>query len=101
MLGFGLSEKPNHRNYTIHQQADIVEALIKDKQLKKFHVLAHDYGDTVAQELLARQVEGSGEGAWLSCCFLNGRITLKTINVDTLCKTIPSIMVNEVSYHLL
>jgi len=78
MLGFGLSEKPNHRNYTIHQQADIVEALIKDKQLKKFHVLAHDYGDTVAQELLARQVEGSGEGSWLSCCFLNGGLFPET-----------------------
>jgi len=78
MLGFGLSEKPNHRNYTIHQQADIVEALIKDKQLKKFHVLAHDYGDTVAQELLARQVEGCGEGAWLSCCFLNGGLFPET-----------------------
>ena len=78
MLGFGLSEKPNHRNYTIHQQADIVEALIKDKQLTEFHVLAHDYGDTVAQELLARQVEGSGAGAWLSCCFLNGGLFPET-----------------------
>ena len=53
MLGFGFSDKPNSRQYSIHGQADIVEALVKTKGLTNFHVLAHDYGDTVAQELLA------------------------------------------------
>ena len=57
MLGFGFSDKPNARNYTIHGQADIVEALVEALDLKEFHVLAHDYGDTVAQELLSRQSE--------------------------------------------
>lgn len=56
MLGFGFSDKPNSRTYTIHLQADIVEALVEIKGLKSFHLLAHDYGDTVAQELLARQL---------------------------------------------
>ena len=72
MLGFGFSDKPNSRQYSIHGQADIVEALVKTKGLTNFHVLAHDYGDTVAQELLARQLEGTGSGTWLSCCLLNG-----------------------------
>ena len=74
MLGFGFSDKPNNRNYSIHGQADIVEALVASKRLESFHVLAHDYGDTVAQELLARQLDGSGCGKWLSCCFLKWRI---------------------------
>ncbi len=78
MLGFGYSDKPNKRNYTIHGQADLVEALVGDKQLGDFHVLAHDYGDTVAQELLARQNEGVGAGNWLSCCFLNGGLFPET-----------------------
>jgi pimeloyl-ACP methyl ester carboxylesterase len=78
MLGFGFSDKPNSRTYTIHGQADIVEALVKIKGLKSFHLLAHDYGDTVAQELLARQLEGSGAGTWLSCCFLNGGLFPET-----------------------
>lgn len=78
MLGFGFSDKPNHRNYTIHGQADIVEALIASKNLSTFHVLAHDYGDTVAQELLARQLDGNGQGHWLSCCFLNGGLFPET-----------------------
>jgi pimeloyl-ACP methyl ester carboxylesterase len=78
MLGFGFSDKPNNRNYSIHGQADIVEALVAAKGLLSFHVLAHDYGDTVAQELLARQLEGNGAGQWLSCCFLNGGLFPET-----------------------
>jgi len=78
MLGFGFSDKPNQRNYTIHAQADIVEALIREKSLQEFHVLAHDYGDTVTQELLARQLENAGAGTWLSCCLLNGGLFPET-----------------------
>jgi pimeloyl-ACP methyl ester carboxylesterase len=78
MLGFGFSDKPDNRNYSIHGQADIVEALVAAKGLESFHVLAHDYGDTVAQELLARQLEGNGVGQWLSCCFLNGGLFPET-----------------------
>lgn len=78
MLGFGFSDKPDNRSYTIHRQADIVEALVDAKQLTHFHVLAHDYGDTVAQELLARQLDGTGAGKWLSCCFLNGGLFPET-----------------------
>ena len=78
MLGFGYSDKPNNRSYTIHGQADIVEATVDALQLKDFHVLAHDYGDTVAQELLARQMDGNGSGNWLSCCFLNGGLFPET-----------------------
>jgi pimeloyl-ACP methyl ester carboxylesterase len=78
MLGFGFSDKPNRRDYTIHGQADLVEALIDHLSLKQFHVLAHDYGDTVAQELLARRQEGGARGEMLSCCFLNGGLFPET-----------------------
>ena len=78
MLGFGFSDKPNNHHYSIHGQADLIEALVKAKHLNQFHVLAHDYGDTVAQELLARQLEGTGAGEWLSCCFLNGGLFPET-----------------------
>ncbi len=78
MLGFGFSDKPDRRDYTIHKQADLFEALIKQAALREFHVLAHDYGDTVAQELLARQLDGTGRGRWLSCTFLNGGLFPET-----------------------
>jgi len=71
MLGFGFSDKPNQRDYTLHKQADLFESLINELEIDEYHVLAHDYGVSVAQELLARQLDGSGAGRWLSCCFLN------------------------------
>ena len=78
LLGFGFSDKPNPHRYTIMEQADLCEALVRDRKLDSFHVLAHDYGDTVAQELLARQNGGSGAGRWLSVCFLNGGLFPET-----------------------
>jgi pimeloyl-ACP methyl ester carboxylesterase len=78
MLGVGYSDKPDVSTSSIHGQADIVEALVAAKSLDQFHVLAHDYGDTVAQELLARQQDGVGAGQWLSCCFLNGGLFPET-----------------------
>ena len=78
MLGFGFSDKPVAHHYSIHEQADIVEALVRELKLERFHVLAHDYGDTVAQELLYRQNVGKGSGHWLSVCLLNGGLFPET-----------------------
>lgn len=78
MLGFGFSEKPNPHPYSIMEQADLCEALIGERNIAGFHVLAHDYGDTVAQELLARQNEGRGVGRWASLCLLNGGLFPET-----------------------
>ena len=62
MLGFGLSDKPRS-GYTFFRQADIQMALLKELGVGEFDVVAHDYGDTVAQELLARRNEqGAGFG---------------------------------------
>jgi pimeloyl-ACP methyl ester carboxylesterase len=78
LLGFGYSAKPQPHRYTIMEQADLCEALVRDRKLDSFHVLAHDYGDTVAQELLARQNEGLAVGCWESVCFLNGGLFPET-----------------------
>lgn len=78
MLGFGFSDKPTSHRYSIHEQADVVEAVVEQLGLDDFHVLAHDYGDTVAQELLARQNAGEGAGHWQSVCFLNGGLFPET-----------------------
>ena len=78
LLGFGFSDKPRGHRYTIHDQADRVEALIDVLELpERFYVLAHDYGDTVAQELLARD-NARPSPRWLGCCFLNGGLFPET-----------------------
>lgn len=78
LLGFGFSAKPAPHDYRIMEQADICEELAGHLGLREFHVLAHDYGDTVAQEMLARQNEGLGVGSWRSCLFLNGGLFPET-----------------------
>jgi pimeloyl-ACP methyl ester carboxylesterase len=70
MLGFGFSAKPLKHTYSIREQADILELVLFEAKIRKYHILAHDYGVTVAQELLARQ--GAAKRPALSVCFLNG-----------------------------
>lgn len=57
MLGFGLSSKSPKANYSIFFQADLQQALLQHLNIGAYSILAHDYGDTVAQELLARDLE--------------------------------------------
>ena len=76
MIGFGFSAKPVGYGYCIHDQADLVEALMAHAGVTSAHLLACDYGDTVAQELLARVAERrarGGQGLVIeSACLLNG-----------------------------
>jgi pimeloyl-ACP methyl ester carboxylesterase len=59
-IGFGLSDKPASWSYTLMGQADaVVEGarqlgIVADRAV---HIVAHDIGDTVAQELMARHAE--------------------------------------------
>ena len=73
LLGFGDSAKPHPYPYGLDVQADICEAVVREAGFDEFHVLAHDYGDTVAQELLARHLDGApGLAGLRSVLFLNG-----------------------------
>jgi pimeloyl-ACP methyl ester carboxylesterase len=77
MLGFGDSAKPQRHRYSLLEQADLQQALLTHLgEQRPLHLLAHDYGDSVAQELLARHYEGRLEMA--SCVFLNGGLFPET-----------------------
>lgn len=77
MLGFGYSAKPRGHRYSLLEQADLQQALLAHLGIDgPVHVLAHDYGDSVAQELLARHQEGRIRLA--SCVFLNGGLFPET-----------------------
>jgi pimeloyl-ACP methyl ester carboxylesterase len=71
-LGFGASEKPRDHVYSIHEQADLVEAMWESEGTEESAVVAHDYGVSVAQELLARRAEGALRVDLTSVRFLNG-----------------------------
>ncbi|GMN08382.1 alpha/beta hydrolase [Croceitalea sp. MTPC9] len=80
MLGFGLSDKPSDIQYSISLQADIQEAILKNLQIKRFHILAHDYGDNVAQEMIARFMESGSKYPFQirSATLLNGGLFPET-----------------------
>ena len=82
LLGFGFSDKPRNYVYSILDQADLIEQLLESKRIQKVKIISHDYGDTVAQELLARfnAREERGEiGLQIShLCLLNGGLFPET-----------------------
>ncbi|MCG9873348.1 MAG: alpha/beta hydrolase [Leptospiraceae bacterium] len=87
MIGFGFSDKPSQFPYSIQEQANLMEDFLVFKGVKNYHILCHDYGVTVAQELLARfedrqsikTKEGSNSSPnILSIAFLNGGLFPET-----------------------
>lgn len=58
-LGFGASAKPAEHEYSLHEQADLVEAMWAREGISTTIVVAHDYAVSVTQELLARRAEGA------------------------------------------
>jgi len=78
LLGFGLSDKPATFEYRIAAQADLAEAVLAHFGVARSRILAHDYGNTVAQELLARQNIESGAWQLQQLCFLNGGLFPET-----------------------
>jgi pimeloyl-ACP methyl ester carboxylesterase len=71
-LGFGASEKPVAHEYSLHEQADLVQSLWRHEGVTRTVVVAHDYAVSVAQELLARRAEGALEVELTALHLLNG-----------------------------
>lgn len=78
-IGHGFSDKPSNKtfNYSVHRQVDLLQSLIRYLNLRQFHIMAHDLGDTVIQEFMSRIIdkrkENKGSGIVIkSICFLNG-----------------------------
>lgn len=71
MLGFGYSDKPAG-GYSIHRQADLQVALLDHLGIGEFDMVVHDYGVSVAQEMLARHNEESALPGLGKVLFLNG-----------------------------
>ncbi len=71
-LGFGDSDKPKPHRYSLLEQADAVEAVWKLLGIERTALVAHDYGVSVAQELLARRDDRDLPVTLTSAAFLNG-----------------------------
>jgi len=77
LLGLGRASKPSDV-ISVAMQADLIESVCEAEGITSAALLAHDLGDTVAQELLARTREGSARVTWTRCAFLNGGLFPET-----------------------
>lgn len=78
MLGYGFSDKPSDLDYTTAEQADLLEAVLKHFGIEETHIISHDYGNTIIQEILARRAERGIDFRIRSLCFLNGALFPET-----------------------
>lgn len=78
LIGYGFSAKPSDFNYTTFRQADVLQALVEHLKIERVHIIAHDYGNTITQELLARRAENRLNFQIESICFLNGALFPET-----------------------
>ncbi|MDX1667502.1 MAG: alpha/beta hydrolase [Saprospiraceae bacterium] len=56
--GFGLSGKPEDYSYSLIEQADAALLLWKELGIEEAYLLGHDYGTSVATEIIARRNYG-------------------------------------------
>ena len=79
MIGYGFSDKPADYPYDLVDQADLHERLLEQLGIREVHLLVHDIGVSVAQELLARHHERrSPKLELLSVTLLNGGLFPET-----------------------
>jgi len=77
-LGFGLSDKPRDHDYSLFWQADLTEELVRRHgEGRPAFVIAHDMGTSVANELMARELEGRPEMEIAGILLFNGSMVLE------------------------
>jgi pimeloyl-ACP methyl ester carboxylesterase len=77
-LGFGLSDKPPDHDYSLFWQADLAEELVRRHgDGRPVFVLAHDMGTSVANELMARDMQGQLRMDLAGVLLFNGSMVLE------------------------
>ena len=74
LIDYGRSKNNTGLTYHIHDQVDMLQSLLIHLGVSEIHLLVHDVGDTVGQEILARDNEAALGVGVLSCILLNGGI---------------------------
>jgi pimeloyl-ACP methyl ester carboxylesterase len=77
MPGYGLSDKPVRYSYSLVEQADVTEMLLRELGVRRAHVVAHDMGTSVACELMARRERGLLTFEPRSLLLMNGSVHIE------------------------
>jgi pimeloyl-ACP methyl ester carboxylesterase len=83
-VGFGLSAKPKDYSYSLIEQADAALGLWRELGIEGGHILAHDYGTSVATELLARRERGLLDFDIRSVTLCNGSMHVEMADMSLL-----------------
>jgi pimeloyl-ACP methyl ester carboxylesterase len=76
-VGFGLSAKPANYSYSLIEQAEIAIELWKQLGIKEIHLVSHDYGTTVANEIIVRKLQGFEPVKIKTVTFSNGSMHIE------------------------
>lgn len=89
-LGFGLSDKPLDYSYSLLEQAELAIGLWQKLGLQKVHLLAHDYGTSVATEIIARADQGYEPVQLESITLGNGSMLIEMAKLQAVQKILRS-----------
>lgn len=76
-LGFGQSSKPAEHSYSLVDQAELALGLWHTLGITTGHLVAHDYGTSVATELMARRERGGLPVRLATLTLCNGSVHLE------------------------
>ena len=102
MLGMGFSDKPSTYEYSVPDHADMHEALLAHLGVTACHILAHDIGDSVGQEMLARHEFGQQSYGSLrieSVTWLNGGMFNETYRPRLMQKVLSRTPLGDLASH--
>jgi pimeloyl-ACP methyl ester carboxylesterase len=102
MLGMGFSDKPSTYEYSVPDHADMHEALLAHLGVTACHILAHDIGDSVGQEMLARHELGQQSYGSLrieSLTWLNGGLFNETYRPRLMQKVLSRTPLGDLASH--
>lgn len=74
LLGLGFSDKPNRYIYSVQDHADQCISLLEELKLEDIHLIGHDLGVGIIQELLDRQQKKLLSFQIKSSVFMNGSL---------------------------
>jgi pimeloyl-ACP methyl ester carboxylesterase len=102
-LGFGLSDKPLNYSYSLIEQAEVALALWQKLGIKELHLVSHDYGTTVANEIVFKKINGYEPIKINTVTFSNGSMHIELAHLKFIQKMlkhpywgkIPSALMNE------
>ena len=99
-LGFGWSDKPRDYSYSLHEQADFALRLWQHLDVQSAHVVAHDYGTSVATEILARWNQGVRPLRLESLTLCNGSVHIEMARLRFIQKLLRSRLTGPITARL-